>query len=115
MTELASIVDEETEEAHDGIAATRLVAGENMNILHARFEPGASNVRHSHPHEQIVFVFRGTITQHVGDEVIEMDAGDALLIPGGTPHDSENRSDEPVELVEIFSPPKLHSGGTPEE
>lgn len=104
--ELASIADERSVEASDNVFVTLLTAGERMNIQDVRLEPGGGNIEepHDHPNEQIVFVYEGTITYRVGDEVADLTAGNALLIPGDIPHDAENQTDETAAMVEIFSP-----------
>jgi quercetin dioxygenase-like cupin family protein len=52
--------------------------------------PGA----HSHPEDDVFYVIEGTMTLLVGDEWIEAQKGSFALIPGGTTHDFENRSEQ---------------------
>ena len=51
--------------------------------------PGA----HSHPEDDIFFVIEGTMSLLVGDDWIDARQGSFVLVPGGTTHDFENRSD----------------------
>lgn len=51
--------------------------------------PGA----HSHPEDDIFFVIEGTMSLFVGDHWIDAKQGAFVLVPGGTTHDFENRSD----------------------
>lgn len=51
--------------------------------------PGA----HDHPEDDVFFVIEGTMSILVGDRWIEATPGSFVLIPGGTTHDFENRSD----------------------
>lgn len=48
-------------------------------------------------HEQ--FVLRGRARIRIGDDVVEVSAGDAIYIPAGVPHDYENIGDEPFEFI----------------
>ena len=51
--------------------------------------PGA----HSHPEDDVFYVVEGTMSLLVGDEWVDAPKGSFVLIPGGTTHDFENRSD----------------------
>src|SRR4051794_19742156 len=51
--------------------------------------PGA----HSHEEDDVFFVLEGTMSVLLGDEWIDATAGSFVLIPGGTTHDFQNRSD----------------------
>ena len=57
--------------------------------------PGA----HSHPEDDVFFVIEGTMSVLVGDEWIDATTGSFVLIPGGTTHDFENRSDKRAGVV----------------
>lgn len=50
--------------------------------------PGA----HSHPEDDVFFVLEGTMSILVGDRWVDAKPGSFVLIPGGTTHDFENRS-----------------------
>lgn len=52
--------------------------------------PGA----HSHPEDDVFYVIEGTMSVLVGDQWIDAPKGSFVLIPGGTTHDFENRSDQ---------------------
>lgn len=61
--------------------------------------PGA----HAHPEDDVFFVIEGIMSLLVGQEWIEAPAGTFVLVPGGTPHDFENRSDRRAGVLN-FSP-----------
>lgn len=105
-----SLPDQESIEPEDGVYVTQLVAGENMNMQHFQFEAGATAMEHSHPNEQAVFITHGTFTVILEGEAYDFEAGDSYVIPGGIPHASENRTDKPVQGIDIFSPAR---DGTP--
>jgi quercetin dioxygenase-like cupin family protein len=110
-----------TVEAVDGVHLTQLAVGEEMSVQHFHIEPGATVPEHSHHHEQTGYVFRGTFTFLVDSEGSEtlrangeavsgeehvVGAGDSYAIPGDEPHAAENRTDEPVEGIDVFAPPR---------
>ncbi|MFB6075465.1 MAG: cupin domain-containing protein, partial [Haloarculaceae archaeon] len=70
-------------------------------------EPGARVPEHDHRHEQVGYVERGTFTFVVEGEEYTIGAGDSYQIPGGEPHAAENRTDEPVSGIDVFSPPRV--------
>ena len=51
--------------------------------------PGA----HSHPEDDVFYVLEGTMSFLIGDSWIDATPGSFVLVPGGTTHDFENRSD----------------------
>jgi mannose-6-phosphate isomerase-like protein (cupin superfamily) len=51
--------------------------------------PGA----HSHPEDDVFFVIEGTMSFLVGDRWVDAPKGSFVLVPGGTTHDFQNRSD----------------------
>ena len=66
--------------------------------------PGA----HSHPADDVFYVIEGTMSLRVGEEWIDAEAGAFVLVPGGTTHDFENRSDRRAGVLnfspEVFEP-----------
>ena len=97
----------DTTEAVEGVHLAQLATGEEMSVQYFRFEPGASVPLHDHHHEQSGFVYRGELTfvDADGNETVAS-AGDSYVFPGGEAHAAENRGDEVVEGVDIFSPPR---------
>jgi len=96
----------EAAEPEDGVHLKLLAGGEKMNVQHFHIEPGATVPEHSHPHEQAGYITGGVGVFLVGDEEVQVEPGDSYSIPGGEPHGLENRGDEPVRGVDIFSPPR---------
>ncbi|ELY59732.1 cupin [Natronococcus amylolyticus DSM 10524] len=104
--ERVSLSDSETSEAADGVHLAIMAGAEEMNVQHFEIEPGAAVEEHSHPHEQTGFIYEGELTFHSdGDETV-CGPGDSYAIPGDQPHAAENRGDETVRGVDIFSPPR---------
>jgi quercetin dioxygenase-like cupin family protein len=58
---------------------------------------------HSHPHEQIGTVLKGSIELIIAGEKKVVTAGQAYHIPGDVVHSGQNQ-DAPAEIIEVFSP-----------
>jgi quercetin dioxygenase-like cupin family protein len=98
--------DSDPTEALDGVHLAMLAGGEEMNVQRFEIDPGATVPAHSHPHEQAGYLVAGTLTFLLDDEERELRAGDSYSIPGGESHGVENRGDEVVRGIDIFSPPR---------
>lgn len=79
------------------------VAGKEMMLSRAVFEPNAIVERHSHPHEQVGMVIRGSALFEVGEEQQTLEVGDMYVIPGGVPH-RVTATDSGCEALDIFHP-----------
>jgi mannose-6-phosphate isomerase-like protein (cupin superfamily) len=55
-------------------------------------------------HDEGFYVVAGTATFTVGDESYEAPAGTLVMVPPGAPHTFANHSDEPVVLLNTFTP-----------
>lgn len=96
--------DSETE-AVENVHLAQLAVGDRMSVQHFRLEPGATVPEHGHHHEQSGFVYRGEITFVLEDgEEVVVTEGESYVFAGDERHGAENRGDEPVEGVDIFSP-----------
>ena len=62
--------------------------------------PGA----HSHPEDDIFFIVEGTMSVLVGERWIDAAKGSFVLVPGGTTHDFENRSDSRAGMLNLSIP-----------
>ena len=73
-----------------------------MMLVRHTMEKGWVGTRHSHPHEQLVYVVQGTIRfEHPGG-TFEAKAGDSFLVPGGVEHQAWAL--EESEVLDVFSP-----------
>ncbi len=94
----------------DGIM--RRVHGEQLTVLWGERGEGSSTPRHSHPHEQILWLITGEVEALIGDEPPRrLQANQVVIIPGGVPH--EFRYVEECRLIEMFAPGRedLYPGG----
>lgn len=104
--ELLGQTEADTVEAIDGAHLTQLVAGDRMSVQHFTAEPGSEAPEHSHEFEQVGYVIRGTFTIHTEDRTVEAGPGDSYVLESNEVHRTENRGDEVVEGIEVFSPPR---------
>jgi len=59
---------------------------------------------HRHPEDDVFFVLAGTMSLRVAGEWFDAPAGSFVLVPGGVPHDFENRTDEPAGMLNVGAP-----------
>ena len=66
-------------------------------------EAGQQNPVHHHPNcDEVLHVIAGRIRHRVGEEYVEMTAGDTISIPMGSVHNATNIGDEMCELLICF-------------
>lgn len=84
---------------------TTLSGDDNKQVLvgRARFEPGASTGRHTHPGDEYATVVKGELTLHVeGRDDRKVVAGEAYHSPKGIVHETVNTGREPAEVISTF-------------
>jgi len=86
----------------DGIHA-RVISGERLSLGVVELDPGAVAREHSHEHEQLGMVIRGTITFRIGDETRELGPGETWTIPSNVPHEA-TAGPEGAVLIDVFAP-----------
>jgi len=74
----------------------------SMMLVRHSMTSGWVGTRHSHPHEQMVYVVSGQIRfEHPGG-IVDARAGDCFLVPGGVKHQASALEDS--EVLDIFTP-----------
>jgi quercetin dioxygenase-like cupin family protein len=73
-----------------------------MMLVRHRMEKGWVGVKHSHPHQQMVYVVSGHIVFESPEGQIDARAGDCFLVPGGVEHQAWALAD--AEVLDIFTP-----------
>lgn len=59
---------------------------------------------HAHPEDHVFYVIAGTLSVRAYDEWFQVPGGGYVVIPGGTPHDFENRGPAKAEFIAFTSP-----------
>ena len=84
------------------VLATRdnFIAGQIMMLNWARLPQGSSFAAHYHEDMQETFVIlTGKVQMVVGEESVELNAGDAIMIDHHEVHQMHNQSDHDVEYI----------------
>jgi quercetin dioxygenase-like cupin family protein len=98
-----------TASKNDGMSAPepglrRQVMSYNSSMMLVRhtMSDGWVGARHSHPHEQLVYIVRGRLRfQHPGG-IFDVGAGGSFLVPGNVEHQASALEDS--EVLDIFTP-----------
>jgi quercetin dioxygenase-like cupin family protein len=74
----------------------------SMMLVRHTMIKGWAGARHSHPHEQMVYVVRGRLSFEHSSGLFEVGPGDSFLVPGGVEHQAAALEDS--EVLDIFTP-----------
>ena len=78
----------------------------NQSLAEATVPPGGETILHHHVRSEEIYLFTaGAGRMVLGDEEAGVRAGDAVVIPPGTPHSLRNTGDVPLKLLCCCSPP----------
>ena len=86
----------------NGIEA-RAVNGDRLTLAVVDLAPNAVLPEHRHENEQLGFIVRGTMTMRIGNEVLELKAGDTYTIPSNVEHGAAAGS-EGCTAADVFAP-----------
>lgn len=82
----------------------------NQSLAEARVDPGQRTVLHRHHRsEELYHVTAGRGLMTLGEERFEVEAGDTVCIPPGTPHCIENTGKDSLTMLCCCSPPYRHA------
>jgi mannose-6-phosphate isomerase-like protein (cupin superfamily) len=59
---------------------------------------------HHHVEDDVFYVLEGTMSVMVGGRWVDAPAGSFVLVPGGTPHDFENRTGSRAGMLNVSAP-----------
>jgi len=75
---------------------------EKLTVVEHRMEKGWVGARHSHPHDQIVYIISGNLKVTCGDTTFEVKAGDSFVVNGGVEHQAA--AVEASHVIDVFTP-----------
>jgi quercetin dioxygenase-like cupin family protein len=78
--------------------------GEKMMMVLNSTLPGHSVPLHSHPHEQVGYVYGGKARLRIGDQERTVQEGDFYCIPANVQHSDTCVGDEPFIMLDVFYP-----------
>ncbi len=76
--------------------------------------PGGGAVLHTHPYEEVFLTLEGEATFTVGEETIEVSAGQIVVAPAGVPHKFVNSGSGPLRQVDIHPSGRIRQVNIPE-
>ncbi len=93
-----------------GLSRQVLAHNDKLMLVRHLMEKGWIGARHSHPHEQLVYIVRGHIQFIGGDDSFEARGGDSFVVPGGVEHQA--RALEESEVLDVFTPAREDYAGS---
>ena len=94
--------DAETFRPEPGMQRQVLAHNEQIMLVRHFFEQGWVGARHSHPHDQLVYVVSGALRVDVGGKKFDAHAGDSFVVDGGREHQASAL--EASEVLDVFTP-----------
>lgn len=85
-----------------GLTRRVLAHNDRLMLVENQMEPGWAGARHSHPHEQLVYILSGHLRFSVGDRTFEVRGGDNFVIKGEVEHQAWAL--EPSVVLDVFTP-----------
>jgi quercetin dioxygenase-like cupin family protein len=85
-----------------GLRRRVLANNPRMMLVQHEMDEGWAGARHSHPHDQAVYVIAGRVRMSCGDDLLELGAGDSLMIKGGVEHQAWALA--PSMVLDVFTP-----------
>ena len=85
-----------------GLIRRVLAHNPRLMLVEHRMQQGWAGTRHSHPHDQGVYVVCGRLRVSCGSETFELSAGDSFVVRGGVEHQAWAL--EPAVVLDAFTP-----------
>jgi quercetin dioxygenase-like cupin family protein len=100
--EVISSNQEEMSTPEPGLRRQVMSYSPNMMLVRHTMAKGWVGARHSHPHEQMVYIVSGRIRFEHSGGIFEVGPGDCFLVPGNVEHQASALAD--CEVLDIFTP-----------
>ncbi len=91
--------------AHELVGAEH--GGVGVCILFVDAAPGQGPALHKHPYEEVFIVQEGRGTFVLGDEEIDVGAGEIVVAPADVPHRFVNTGDGPLRQIDVHVSPSF--------
>jgi quercetin dioxygenase-like cupin family protein len=103
-SDFAVVSREQTKRSEPEPGLTRLVGAYNDKLFLAehRMQVGWVGARHSHPHDQIVYVVSGHLRVKCGEKTFDVRTGDSFVVRGGIEHQAWALENSHV--IDVFTP-----------
>jgi len=83
----------------------RVIPAEKMTMVFFHLGPDAEIPEHSHPHEQMGTVLKGSMELAIGEEKKTVKEGCAYHVPSNVVHSGRCLGSK-TEVLDVFSPPR---------
>jgi quercetin dioxygenase-like cupin family protein len=84
--------------------ANKALTGSSISVLRMLLHPQHSGRKHRHPNaDEVLYLIRGQVRVHAGQETQALQPGDSLSIPAGLVHQIENVGSENAEMTIAYS------------
>ena len=85
-----------------GLDRKILAHNPKLMLVEHVMQKGWRGARHSHPHDQLVYVVAGHLHVQCGDESFEVASGDSFVVKGGVEHQAS--AIETSVVLDVFTP-----------
>lgn len=85
-----------------GLSRQVLAFTDKLMLVRHLMEKGWVGARHSHPHEQLVYIISGHVRFSAAGSTFDARSGDSFVVPGGIEHEASAL--EPSEVLDVFTP-----------
>jgi mannose-6-phosphate isomerase-like protein (cupin superfamily) len=80
-----------------------LTGVDGVTVGMARIVSGAENPLHIHANcSEIILLLSGSVEHVVGEDVVDLTAGDMLIVPAGVAHQARSVGSTPAEMVVVY-------------
>lgn len=91
------------ETVREGVSRTAF-RGDGALMVMNWLEPGMDKKPHSHPFEQLAYILSGRVRFEIGEDVVEVGAGEVVRIPPDVVHCGEVIGEETAVNLDVFAP-----------
>ncbi|MGA7293372.1 MAG: cupin domain-containing protein [Terriglobales bacterium] len=99
---LVSSAEAATKTPEPGLVRRVGAYNDKLFLAEHRMEKDWVGARHSHPHEQIVYIVSGHLRVTVGETTFDARAGDSFVVRGGLEHQASALAESLV--IDVFTP-----------
>lgn len=86
------------------LAGNEIGNAQGVTVGRVTIKKGRSNPRHSHSNcEEVLYLLQGRLEHSIGDERVELEPGDTLVVAAGVPHDAFSTGETDADMIVAYS------------